>query len=638
MNEVSQNIISFAEFELDAARRIVRRNGETLPLNQKTFDLLVFLLKNNGRTLTKEEILEAVWSGQFVEEANLSVQISVLRKALGENKDAPRFLVTIPGKGYQFTADVREEADEIVVERHKIERLVIDEEIEDAGENETKRLPAASVRKKPFLFVSAVAALLLLIIAGVAAYKYFGNSPPRNIKSIAVLPFKPLVAENRNESLEMGMADTLIAKLGNLNEISVRPISAVRRYASIEQDALAAGREQQVDAVLDGQIQKSGDKIRVTVRLVRVADGRLIWTNQFDEPAADIFRLQDSISARVADSLALKLSGNEKNRLTKRETQNPDAYQLYLLGRFHLAKRSRDSIAKAIEYFTQAIEKDRQYAAAYAGLAAAYNVAGWSDYLLPHEAYRKAQQAVDKALQLDETNAEAHAVSGSIKRSFDWDLKGAEIAYRRALELDPNNPTVYQWYALTLAFAERYDESIALYRRALELDPLSPIINKSYGDVLSFARHFDEAIGQYQRVIELDPSFPYAHRELGTCYYFKNKKDEAIEEWLKSAVLSGAGAEDINALKMAYQRSGIKGFWLEMAVLTENSKHGFVSSYDVATYYAAAENKRKALDWLEKAYREHSSGMIAIKSELWFDCLRAEPRFIELTRRAGLSQ
>lgn len=634
MNEELQNPIFFAEFELDIERRVLRRGGETLPLNAKTFDLLAFLIENNGRTLAKEEILGAVWNGQFVEEANLSVQISALRKALGEKKDAPRFLVTIPGKGYRFTADLKAEDDEIV-EKHKTERLVVNEEIEEPEEDERR---AAAFSPRSAFFVFAAVALLLLIIAGIAAYDYFGRAPQTNIKSIAVLPFKPLVAENRNESLEMGMADTLIAKLSNLREIDVRPISAVRRYASIEQDATAAGREQRVDAVLDGQIQKAGDKIRMTVRLVNVADGRLIWTNQFDEQTADIFSLQDSISTRVADALALKLTGEQKKRLARRDTENAEAYELYLLGRFHLAKRSRDSVAKAIEYFTQATEKDPQYASAYAGLGAAYNVSGWSDYLVPHEAYPKAKQAIDKALQIDDTVAEAHAVLGSIKRSYEWDLAGAETAYRRALELDPNNPTTYQWYGLTLAFAGRYDESIALFKRAQRLDPLSLIINKSFGDVLSFARRFDEAIEQYKRVIELDPGFPYVHRELGTCFYFKNKKDEAFEEWLEDARLSGVGAEDLDALKNAYRRSGAKGFWLEMAAQTERSKDGYVSSYDVATYYAAAENKQQALDWLEKAYREHSSGMIAVKAEPWFDCLRAEPRFIELTRRSGLPQ
>ncbi|HEX8267702.1 MAG TPA: winged helix-turn-helix domain-containing protein [Pyrinomonadaceae bacterium] len=667
MQALEQQTYRFEEFELDAANRELRREGKRVQLSAKAFDLLLALVENNNRLLGKDEIFERVWRDQIVEESNLTVHISAIRKALGETKNKPRFIETVPGYGYRFFGEVivGNDKNNFVVEEETYIRVRIDRELEVSDEEstpiaisenqspsavispikrnfslETPRLSRSKSGSKIRLAVLIVCGLLILLLPALIYFRHPESANQRQIstqiKSIAVLPFKPLVAESRNESLEMGMADTLIAKLSSFKEINVRPISAVRRYASVEQDALAAGQEQRVDAVLDGQIQQSGEKIRITVRLVRVADGTPIWTNQFDEKWTNVFAVQDSISERVAGALALRLSGEEKTQLTKRYTQNAEAYQLYLLGRFHFAKRTREGISKSIEYFNQAIEKDSNYALAYAGLGAAYSTSGWNDFLAPHEAYPKAKEAIGKALQLDDSIAEAHAVSGNIKRGYDWDLAGAENAYRRALELDPNNPTTYQWYGLNMAFVGRHDDSVALLKRAQELDPISMIINKSLGDVLSFARRFDEAIEQYHRVLELDPNFPNVHRELGTCYYYKNMHDKAFEDWIKGVSLSGTNQQDVETLKTTYKRSGMKGFWLELGEQLKRSKEKYISSYDIATLYSAAGDKKQALDWLERAYQEHSSGMVALEAELMFDNIRTESRFLELKRQVGL--
>jgi DNA-binding winged helix-turn-helix (wHTH) protein/TolB-like protein/Flp pilus assembly protein TadD len=634
MNSLLEHNISFGEFELDVEKRRLMSSGEPVALNSKTFDLLAFLAGNRGRVVSKDEILDSVWAGQFVEEANLSVQISALRKALGEKKETPRFLITVPGKGYKFVADVHEHGDEFVIESHRIERTIIDEQIDGGDPGDLQRISAAPPKSKAAVLVPVAAGLLLLF--GFVANRFLAPSPAPPIRSIAVLPFKPLVADSRNESLELGMADTLIAKLSNLQEVTVRPITAVRKYSGLEQDAVAAGHEQQVDAVLDGQIQQSGDKIRMTARLVRVADGTTVWTSQFDEKMADIFRLQDSISSRVAEELVLKLSGDQKNKLSKRDTDNTEAYELYLLGRFHFAKRTRESVARSIEYFQQAVEKDANYALAHTALGAAYAVSGWSDFLAPHDAYPKAKAAIAKAIQMDDSIAEAYAVSANVKRAYDWDLTGAEIEHKRAVELEPNNATAYHWYGMTLAFAGRHDESIALMERARQLDPLSLIINKSLGDAYSFARRFDEAIVQYKKVLELDPAYPNAYREMGTCYVHKGLEQEGVQAWLKAAALSGFSPAEIDGLRAAYTRSGIPGIYRTLAEKVKSRDVQYLSAYDVSGLYSAAGDKEEALDWLERAYQDHSSGMVAIDADLWFDNIRSEPRFIDIRRRVGL--
>src|SRR5215813_12024645 len=346
-------------FELDPVRRVLKRDGKVLPLKPRVLETLLVLVRNSGRVMDKDELMEQVWPNTVVEEVNLAHNISVLRKALGQKPEDNRFIITVPGKGYGFVGEVtrirRTPSAPAAVTEYQLAGSpdVLEEtdrpdpqaasEVHDGGEDVRRltppmprgKLPAALERKWLLLATVAGAALVVAVLV-------IYNSRPRQpqslsqIRSIAVLPFKPLVAESRDESIEMGMADTLITRLSNIKDFSVRPIGAVRKYAGIDQDAVAAGREQKVDAVIDGHIQKAGGKIRATVRLVRVEDGSTLWTNQFDEKMTELFEVQDSISERVAGVLALKLSGAEKERLTKHPTENTEAYEPYLLGRFHL--------------------------------------------------------------------------------------------------------------------------------------------------------------------------------------------------------------------------------------------------------------------------------------------------------------
>ncbi|MDQ3711400.1 MAG: winged helix-turn-helix domain-containing protein, partial [Acidobacteriota bacterium] len=545
MNEPQTDNYEFGDFRLCAVKRLLlRRDGEQIPLTPKVFDTLFYLVRHAGKIIEKDELIREIWTDTVVEENNLSQNVSILRRILGEKRGEHRFIATIPGKGFKFVASVRVSSSKFQVSssvkseighpefqnesKSEIERLELQNELENNNEPEAGNLkpePDQDVKPKTVnqfakdkerktknekpsriwgvtVFSAFVVGLSLL---GFYAWRE-NRKADAAVKTVAVLPFKPLVADNRDEALEMGMADTLIARLGGNREIIVRPLSSVRKYGNLEQDALIAGRALDVESVLDGSLQRWGDKIRVNVRLIKVADGTLLWTGTFDEKFTDIFVVQDVISQRVATALAFQLSGDEQKRLNKRYTENVEAYQSYSKGRFHWNKRTPQDLQKSIEYFEQAIALDPNYALAFTGLADAYalqaNAGSPARELMP-----KAKQAVSKALSLDDNLAEAHAALGQIVVYYDYDFVGAEREYKRAIELDPNYATAHQWYSELLMGLGTHEEALAEIRWALEIDPLSLLLNRQYGASLLFARQYDASIAQMKKTVDLDANF-----------------------------------------------------------------------------------------------------------------------------------
>jgi len=457
------------------------------------------------------------------------------------------------------------------------------------------------------------------------------------IKSIAVLPFKPLVADRRDEALELGMADTLISKLSNIKQVTVRPLSAVRKYANLDQDAAAAGREQNVDAVLDGNIQRSGEKVRVTVRFVRVTDGHEIWSEQFDESFTDIFAVQDSVSRKVTGVLAVALTGDEDKLLTKRHTSNVEAYQLYGLGRYHLTRLTDDGFRKGRDYFQQAINKDPNYALAHAGLADANNrLSGWNA-VAPKEGFPAAKKAALKALEIDEGLAEAHTQLGVTKLLYDWDWMGAENEFKRAIEINPNNPDTRYLYGLYLSAMARFEEAVTEMKRAQELEPISLEKIAGIGDARYYQRHFDEAIAQYQKALEMDQNSGYAHWALGNVYLHKGMHEQAIAEYQKSIPLSGDSPDEPASLAYVYAISGkMQEARQILGDLQQRAKRSYVAPTMIASVYAALGEKDQAFAWLDKAYEERDFILIFLKVDPMFDRLRSDPRFATLLRRIGL--
>jgi serine/threonine-protein kinase len=492
-------------------------------------------------------------------------------------------------------------------------------------------------RKRVLGFAAVVTVIGLLFLAyslflkPPASPKPTGTPPP--IHTLAVLPFKPLVVDSRDEALEMGMADTLITRLSNLRQVVVRPMSAVRRYAGLEQDPVAAGLEQKADAVVDGSIQKAGERVRVTVRLIGAADGQQLWADKFDEKFTDIFSVQDSIAERVATSLAGKLSGEEQKQLTKRYTENREAYQFYLQGRYYATQYNvPEAVHKGIEYFTKAIALDPNYAQAYDGLAYIYYATNWNQQ--PKEAGAKGRALVEKALEIDPTLAEAHTSLGIIYLWNDYDWAASERELKRAFELNPNYAYAHLWYGYLLTTLGRFDEGIAETKRAIELDPLSPEANTSLGIYLFYAGRYDEALQQLRTTLQLLPDYWFARLYLGRVYEKKGDFPTAIAELEKTKLMEGAAPEVSSALGYTYAVSGKKDEARRViAELKEQAKNVYVWHYNIAVIYAGLGEKDEAFAYLDKEYRQGSYYLNYLKIDPELDSLRSDPRFTELLQR-----
>ncbi len=456
-------------------------------------------------------------------------------------------------------------------------------------------------------------------------------------KRIAVLPFKPVLPENRDQVLELGMADTLITKLSNSREIIVRSLTSVRKYGGLEQDPVSAGRELEVTSVLEGNVQKVGDRIRVTARLIKVADGSSLWAATFDEKFTDVFSVQDAISQKVADALALRLSGEENKRLTKRYTDNVEAYQLYLTGRYHWNKLTPPEIRKSIVFFKQAIDLDPTYALAYSGWADAYGAFAPMSDMPPKDVLPQAKAAATKALEIDESLAEPHATLSFIHTWFDWDWAEAEKEAKRAIALNPNLGSAHIAYAQLLSVTGRHQEAITEGTRAQEFDPLSLLINTLHGSFLYYARRDDEASARLQKTIELDPNFWLARVVLGKVYISKGKYPEAITEFSKATELSGGNSEPLSMAGCTWAMAGDPA--KARAVLKELkslSSQRYVPAPNVALLCSMLEERNEAFAWLEKAYQDRDMRLCRLKVDPRWDAMRSEPRFVAILKRIGL--
>jgi DNA-binding winged helix-turn-helix (wHTH) protein/TolB-like protein/Flp pilus assembly protein TadD len=588
---------------------MLERDGAAVALSGKAFEILVALLNRAGEVVDKETLMREVWPDTAVEDNNLTVNISWLRKALGEAPNDPRYIVTIPGRGYRFIGDLRAP--------------------------ETAAAQPAPPRRRPSHVWIAAAVVSIAVIILVWLLAPHGGALP-NGRSLAVLPFRVLSADARTEYLGVGLADALITRLGNLGDISVRPLNSAMRVA--DKDPLAAGRELGADTVLDGKVQLANDRVRVTVQLLRVRDGASLWAESFDEQMANPFALEDAVSSRIASSLVHNLSGAQKTHLAKRYTQNRDAYENYLRGRYYALKYTEDGLRKGLDYLHKAIDADPTYALAYSGLADCYYDA--SNMLFPPlEAMPKAKAAAQRSVELDPLLAEAHVSLGIVASKFDWDWREADAQFTKALALDPNSAIAHQWYGVYRAEVGDMDRAIAELRRARELDPLSQNIAGYTGNTLYWARRYPDALAQAQKMIGFDPAFFPAYITKAWILEALDRPAEAVAACEKARQISPSPWTSA-ALARAYALDGNRPASEKILQdqLRKSPGEQFVSDYDLATVYAALGDTERAFGALEDAYQSRSEWLSYIKVDPQLDSLRADRRFAAMLQKIGLDR
>ena len=549
------------------------------------------------------------------------------------NPELPPKLEEIIGKALEKDRKLRyQSAAELRTDLQRLKRDTDSARVSSLGV--AVALPVARPwwRSKAALAAGGIAlAALLALGAWFAVFRGRGEA----IDSVAVLPFVNVSADPNTEYLSDGITESLINSLSRLPKLKVISRSSAFRYKGRAIDLRTAARELGVRAVLTGRITQRADNLSISAELVDAREDRQLWGEQYNRKLADLLAVQDDISREISEKLRLRLTGEEQKRLGRR-TENPEAYQLYLRGRFYWNRRTEEGAKKAIEYFNQAIEKDPGYAQAYAGLADGYIILENQGGMSGAEAFPKARAAALKALEIDDALVEAHTSLASIKEELDWDFAGAEREYKQAIELNPNYSIAHLWYSLFLTEMGRLDEATAEIKKAREVDPLSLPINRNIGICLLDSRRYDEAIAQFRSVIEMDPNFASAHAELGGVYAQTGRYREAMLEWQKASTLEGE--KELAAVWGKYAASGDYrgGVRKVVEILEERAKRKYVDPARIAWGYIRLGDKDRAFQWLEKAYQEHSGNLLSLKSAPLFDPLHSDPRFQNLLRRVGL--
>jgi DNA-binding winged helix-turn-helix (wHTH) protein/TolB-like protein/Flp pilus assembly protein TadD len=647
LNKVAR-FYEFDSFRIDVLKRQLLRDGIAVRLKPKAFETLLVLVQNSGRVLEKNELMEMLWASVFVEESNLTQHISLVRKALGESPNNPRYIVTIPGRGYRFAADVREFMDNgsNPSENNQSEQVVSENETDEPIlPVESVHSPAAVRSLKPLnraQWLRFSAALLLFI--GLAALFFYLWSHKgtqlaetrQQIRSIAVLPFKSPGGQPEEDYLRLGLTDSLISRFSGLSQVTVRRMNETLKFDKLERDPVAAARALAVDAVLDGVIQRTGDRVRVTARLLDARTGETLWAQTFDERWTDIFAVQDTISLRVSETLASNLSGRDRKKVARRYTNSAEAYELYLQGAYLSGKRTLEALERSDEYFNRALELDPNFALAYQGLATNYSEP--RPLLSPREAQKKEKEYLLKALKLDDTLGTSNILMAHLTWRGELNKEEAERYFRRALEIEPNALNTHWGYGVFLAEQGRVGEAIDELRRALSLNPVSLGAMSVLGTMYLYARQYDDAIKQYEKVLELEPNYSTGYVGLGWAYTLKGQYDAAEASLTKAAELEKLTKSNVHAfLGYLYAVTGERTKTMnEINQLNELQKQRQGSFGAMAVVYAGLGEKDQAFAYLEKALEEREWWVFSIKVNPVFDSLRSDPRYIDLLSRIGL--
>jgi TolB-like protein/DNA-binding winged helix-turn-helix (wHTH) protein/Flp pilus assembly protein TadD len=639
----TKQVVRFGSFEISTDSGVLRKNGARITISGQAIQVLLILLENRERVVTREELQKRLWPGaSFGDfEHGLNAAVNRLREVLGDSATEPKYIETVPRRGYRFigsvegTSHTSAAAAEEKIAPSPAQFWRTEENPRSAG------LYSAVLGRWPkWVVVGGVGlpALVVLVVASFfLAHQRRETAPPR-IESLAVLPFVNLSGDPEQEYFADGMTDELIVTLGQIHALRVISRTSVMKYkgAALRGGIREIAQQLSVDGVVEGSVLRSGNRVRITAQLIQASDDRHLWAESYERKLLDVLALQEEVARTIADQIKVRLTPQEQAHLSNGRTVDPEAHELYLKGRFFWDKRSEEGLKKSIEYFQEAIEKEPTYASAYSGLADSYNMLGLFGDVSQMESSPKAKAAATKALEIDDQLAEAHASLAWNKFAFDWDWPGAEREFRRAIELNPSYATSYRWFANCLTQQGRHEVALAEIKQAQQLDPLSLVTNIAVAYTLYMARHYDESIQQSRKTLELDNQFAPTHWILGLALEQDGEIGEAIAEFQKATTLDAHPFYPA-ALGHAY---GVAGKRDEaQAVLAELAKLSIqkdIAWNDIALIYAGLGDKEKALAALDTAYHRHDSQSNWLKVDPRFDVLRSEPRFQDLLHRMNL--
>jgi TolB-like protein/DNA-binding winged helix-turn-helix (wHTH) protein/Tfp pilus assembly protein PilF len=641
------SVVRFGTYEVSLHSGEVRKAGLRIRVQQQPMKLLEMLLERPGEVVTREELRSRVWTDENFGDFDQAVNIAIakLRNALGDSAENPRFIETLPKRGYRFIADVSvvdadarpKRPDSAARDLPATESVRKLQELQGAGLTIAPAAPRRQLWPTRRLIVALALVLSLsLAILAVWLFRSRGSAPTR-IRSLAVLPLDNLSGDAAQNYFADGMTDELITDLAQISALRVISRTSVMAYRGARKPLPQIARELNVDAVVEGTVLRSGDQVRITAQLIEASTDKHLWSQSYEGELRDTLALQSRVARAIADQIRINLTPQEQAALKNAKVVNPEAYEAYLKGRYFWNKRTGDNLKVALAYFNQAIDEDPKYARAYSGLADTYALLGdWQYAVMPSkEAFPKAKAAAIKALELDGALGEAHNSLAFVLDGFDWDFDSAGKEFQRAIELSPSYATAHHWYAWHLSLLGRYDEAIAEMRKAENLDPLSLIINADLAELLVLAHSYDESIRQSRKTIEMDPNFALAHNQLAQAYLQKHMYDEAVAELQRAVPLSGGSPTCIANLARAYVASGKRSEAIELlSDLKKRSKPGYSNASEIAAVYASLGGKDQAMNWLEKGYEERFNPSVLLRPG--FDPLRSDPRFQNLVHRIGL--
>ena len=640
MHEASTPVrLRFGVFEVDLRAGELRKQGVRLRLQEQPFQVLAMLLERPGETVTRDELRSRLWPADtFVDfDHGVNKAVNRIRGVLGDSATNPRFVETVARRGYRFLAEVTvvEGAASVIPQSREGNLLPVEDE------TVAPVAPTPPLRRRlagwhPW---TRTGAALVLASTGVLIWLLQSGAPqPALIRSLAVLPLENLSGDTSQEFFADGMTDELIATLGQISALRVISRTSVMPYKRVRKPLPQIARELNVDAVVEGTVLRSDGQVRITAQLIEARADKHLWSETYDGDLGDALMLQNKVARAIAAQVRVSLNAQEQATLTHAKVVDPQAHEAYLKGRYFWNKRTGDDLKKAVEYFSQAIERDPSYAQAYSGLADSYALLGDWEYgvFSPTEALPRAKAAAVKALQLDDTLGEAHTSLAFCLDVFDWDWKSADTEFRRAIELDPGYATAHHWYAWHLSLLGKNDEAIAEMRKAHNVDPLSLIINAELAELLLMSHLTDQSIDQSRKTLDLDVSFPLAHNQLGVAYLQQQKPEDAIAELRKAVQLSAGNPTCTANLARAYAARGDTNQALQLLDGLKQPRGSYSNASEIATVYAALGDRDQAMTWLNRAYQDRFNPSVLLRPG--FDPLRADTRFQDLERRVGLGR